>query len=525
LLNPDGDLVWAHALGGPESNDRAAAVALDGAGNFYVGGAFGRWDGGVGAVAATFDPAENVTDSSEGGQDAFLASYRPDGSYRWSLSFGNLKMNTDERITDIAVADDGSCFVTGSFHGIVNFRPRGGDPLIRTLPDQKSGTFVARYSADGVCQWAIEINSHGTDSGDDSWSTCALDGKGSLYVAGSFQGDIVSFNPLGAPTTLTSHGGSDMFLAKYDVRNGVLTWVLQLGGNESEHIGANGLECDRNGNPTFTGRLSGTGAVDLDPTGGERLVVSSSLFLARISQNGEPIFIVGMQSGRGDAGTGIAFDSKNNTYLGGYFDGPATFDPDGGMQKSPTSPTTDAFIARYDTEGNLDWVNALGTGDATETNTVRGIAVDSEDNILAVGALSGSTVDLDPGPGSLPVLLNGMTDAFLVKYNADGTLWHEIESNVAERGSPASPGFIRYSASDECLSLRMHDNRRLAARVIVCDCLGRYVAQTVAVSGAAHIDCTGWPGGTYFARVVTSGSGMSRGQSPRFGTYRFTIRH
>lgn len=77
---------------------------------------------------------------------------------------------------------------------------------------------------------------------------------------------------------------------------------------------------------------------------------------------------------------------------------------------------SDAYVTRYSTTGSQVWTQQLGTG---LWDTVKGVAVDSEHNVYAVGYTYG-TMPL------APVTNQGLYDAFLLKFDQDGThLWTE----------------------------------------------------------------------------------------------------
>src|SRR5438046_5868124 len=73
-------------------------------------------------------------------------------------------------------------------------------------------------------EWAIEAGSRWNDGGD----AIALDQSGNCYVTGSFTG-VANFSG----TNLTSFGGTDMFLAKYNAV-GALQWVHKAGGSDDD---------------------------------------------------------------------------------------------------------------------------------------------------------------------------------------------------------------------------------------------------------------------------------------------------
>jgi hypothetical protein len=81
--------------------------------------------------------------------------------------------------------------------------------------------------------------------GDDLGYKIELDASGNIYTAGIFSG-TASFEA----SMLTSRGGYDVYLAKYDFQ-GRLLWVRQLGGVGYETVW--GLSVDASGNAYITG--------------------------------------------------------------------------------------------------------------------------------------------------------------------------------------------------------------------------------------------------------------------------------
>src|ERR1700756_5471296 len=89
--------------------------------------------------------------------------------------------------------------------------------------------------------WVIQSSGSGTASG----QGIAADTNGNIYVAGSFRG-TVGFGS----TNLTSAGGSDIFVAKFD-NSGNLQWIQQAGGTNNDQGAA--VAVDASGNVFVTG--------------------------------------------------------------------------------------------------------------------------------------------------------------------------------------------------------------------------------------------------------------------------------
>jgi len=119
-------------------------------------------------------------------------------------------------------------------------------------------------------------------------------------------------------------------------------------------------------------------------------------------------------------GYGVAVDSDGNSYITGNFYGTTNFDPDdiGGPNQitSTGGGSWDVWIVKFDTNGDFVWVRTFG---GTYSDTGRGIAVDSSDNVYCSGHYS-LTVDFDPAGGDSRTS-NGDFDCFITKFDSSGT--------------------------------------------------------------------------------------------------------
>ena len=96
--------------------------------------------------------------------------------------------------------------------------------------------------------WLWARNAGGSSS--DYCNSIAVDVNGNSYVTGSFQGSATF-----GSTTLTSSGGSDIFIAKLD-SSGNWLWAKNAGGTGAD-IG-NGIAVDADGNSYVTGYFEGS---------------------------------------------------------------------------------------------------------------------------------------------------------------------------------------------------------------------------------------------------------------------------
>jgi hypothetical protein len=118
-----------------------------------------------------------------------------------------------------------------------------------------------------------------------------------------------------------------------------------------------------------------------------------------------------------DQGHSIASDGNGTSYTVGSYS-------NAHVQSTPAGPiiisdTFGIFICRYDPAGTVLWTKHIINAQVYGTKSV--IAIDSENNIYVLGTItSADTVDLDPGVGSFPMILQSTGDIFLLKLDQAG---------------------------------------------------------------------------------------------------------
>ncbi len=178
------------------------------------------------------------------------------------------------------------------------------------------------------------------------------------YIEAALFANTININPNGT-TTLTSFGAIDVVFAKYN-KNGNLLWGKRIGGSNTT-----------------------------------------------------------------DAPHGVVTDALRNVYVTGYCGNttlgnqPVNFNPNGGNTIN-TFGHYDAFLAKYDLNGNYQWAMILGnTAGATEER-VWDIAVDIQNNVYICGAMYES-INFNPlGTANVKSVGNSNAGLFLAKYNPNG---------------------------------------------------------------------------------------------------------
>lgn len=186
-LDSGGNFLWA-VSGGGTGVDNGKSIAVDASGNVFITGVF--------AGTATFGP----TTLTGAGDDIYVAKLDSSGNFLWAVSAGAGGSSLTGYDYSIAVDSSGNSYITGTFHGTATF---GSTTLTSSGPG--SDIFVAKLDGSGAFVWAVSAG--GTLS--DRCHSIAVDASGHPYITGSFS-QTVTFGG----TTLTSKGGSDIFVAK-----------------------------------------------------------------------------------------------------------------------------------------------------------------------------------------------------------------------------------------------------------------------------------------------------------------------
>src|SRR5690606_14630153 len=211
------------------------------------------------------------------------------------------------------------------------------------------------YAPDGVRLWARRM---GAADADDVVEAVAVDRDGNAYVAGAFSGNATWQGGSRPDVALTSRGGLDGFLARYDAA-GDLVWVEQVGGAGDD--AARGVDVDPfpERQVLLAGGFEETatlgGGTTLTSVGGE------DAFVARYTAEGELLWA--RRGGGPEDGGAWAVSAgewnvptKEGTYVVGTFGGLAGFGPF--MLQSRGG--SDAFVVGYDDGGAELWAQQIG---------------------------------------------------------------------------------------------------------------------------------------------------------------------
>jgi hypothetical protein len=236
-------------------------------------------------------------------------------------------------------------------------------------------------------------------TGLDSVGGVAVDASSNLFCAGSFTGTIT----LGT-NNYRSQGQDDIFLFKAN-STGQVIWAMSLGGELSDL--PKGLAVDAQGNSVLAG---GFGAAIL--LGNEWLISrgGQDILLAQWDPSGAVLWRRQAGGSGSDEAKAVALDTQGNVIITGVFNSDQA-----GFENAVLTNrgVGDMFLAKYDSAGNLLWVQqAGGAGD----DFGAAVAADKEGNVYVTGGFQGPAWF---GTNEIP---SGLGSVFVAKYDPRGEL-------------------------------------------------------------------------------------------------------
>jgi hypothetical protein len=239
------------------------------------------------------------------------------------------------------------------------------------------GAIIVGITAAAAAQpdplWIQQV---GTPDRDEAWAL-APDGAGGVFVAGFTQGD------LGGPNA----GYWDVLVARYDAEGDPI-WAEQFGDFDTDW--ARGLASDGVGGVYVAGITNGS-------VGGPNLG-GDDVFLARYDSAGRQIWITQFGTSNSDGAGPLAMDGVGGVFVAGYT---------AGSLGGPNAGMYDAFVARYDSEGNQVWIKQFGT---YWDEYSRALTSDGAGGVFVIGGTE----------GPLGGLYVGQLDVFVAHYDSAG---------------------------------------------------------------------------------------------------------
>ena len=374
-LSPAGDVAYTSYLGG-SGDDSALGIAVDGAGNAYIGGR---------TLSSTFNGVPSC-----GGSDGFVAKLGNYGAVEFVQRLGGSGSDT---INGLALDSQGNVYATGTTSSrdllSCNHSTRASTINSGALSTQLYGyqdAFIAKLGADGGVQYEGYLGGSGTDGG----QAIYVDGSANAWVAGYSQ----------------SSGNLDAFAIQVGANATSVGPSFFLGGSGSDV--ATGIAVG-DSKIFLSGYTSSTDFPTVRPFQGREANPRGTMgFVSQISKDRGVLQFSSLIGGSGSNEiTGLAIDAAENVYVVGGVNA-AGIPLAGSAFRQPWQGGTDAFLAKVSNSGTLDFSTYLG---GSGSDSAQGIALGPNGSITVVGQTS--SVDF---PVTVTRQAVSVSEAFVTRF-------------------------------------------------------------------------------------------------------------
>ncbi|MCC5600725.1 SBBP repeat-containing protein [Nostoc favosum] len=397
----NGNQLWGRQFGssGDESN---WASVTDNNGNTYLAG------GTSGSVFPTNQPSET---------DVWVAKYDTNGNQLWGRQFSAGGFSSGAFALDIDTT--GNVYLSG----IAIKENQRTDIFNFAVQDD---SWVAKFDTNGNQQWVTSIKNPSASFPFDItpfFDECydlAVDNNGNSYAIGWTQGLVVESDP---SRQLLKY---DAWVSKLNTA-GQVEWVQQLGSINQGLDFAWGVDTDSNGNIYVTGWTTG----DIGTEVGKKRIGARDIWISKLRPDGSQVWAkqFGSPDDDGMYLSDMEIDENDNIFIIGHSNGK--------LGKGQKDESYNAWVARFDTDGNNKWIQQFGSKNNLDYPI--GVTTGGSGKVYVTGATDGllgntngvntSAVDgwlaqLDVNNGKLQKFIGGSS-----KNNVVSSLSDDITSS------------------------------------------------------------------------------------------------
>ncbi|MBI1306917.1 MAG: T9SS type A sorting domain-containing protein [Bacteroidetes bacterium] len=372
-------LEWAYSFKNANIQDVAGSIASNGE-EFAV----------TGTIVNNFSVDLKNHDDAFKAKKCFIARYDKNANIKWVLEQPG--GGTNPRINTMTMDQEGNLYTSGFFSGTLDF-----DPSAAKSEYTAAGldAFVQKLDKDGNLKWVAHTNTSAQPT------HIALKSNGNVVILGRSQNGATA--TLDGGMTVTLEQG--VFIVEVSADGKVIgAYSLATPASFSTAVALGITSQDE-----IVVAASVDGAMNIDLKGGNNWDTSVKAYDALIAvysstfeYKWHKVFgdIDNGQPGGWDAIRSIVCDKENNIYATGYFTWTTDFDPDknpgsfvreAGTYNGSQSP--DGFIIKYNSSGEIQWVQDMGGHEAIPKNRSADVnlfdMVLKDNHLVAYGEMSG----------------------------------------------------------------------------------------------------------------------------------------
>jgi hypothetical protein len=383
----DPALVWATYYGG-SLEDSGYSCSVDNSGNVYLAGD---------TRSTTGIAAGGHQNTYSADFDAFLVKFNPAGIRQWATYYGGTAADQGR---SCSTDSNNNIFLAGVTSSSANISSSGHQNIHGGAQD----AFLVKFNSSGIREWATYYGGSNFDVG----LSCATDPNDNVYLTG---------HAYSAGLAISGHqnssgGDNDAFLVKFST-SGLRLWATYYGGTLAEQ----GFSCttDNSGNVLLSGRTASTNNISFQ---GHQNVKGANWdsFLVKFNSSGTRLWATYFGNEGIDYGYSVSCDLTGNILLSGQTNSTANIAFNG--HQNTFGGNYDAFLAKFNTDGILQWSTYFGGTDYEE-----GIScfTNEEGSIYLTGyTASASNIALNGFQNTY----GGNGDGYIAYFDPSGTiLW------------------------------------------------------------------------------------------------------
>jgi hypothetical protein len=391
--NTNGVVQWVTRVSST-GTDSATGVTTDTSGNIYLTGIY--------PTTATFynsDGSTFGTTLTSVNVDIFIAKYNPSGTVQWVAKLSS--PGADGPAGGIATDSSGNVYITGqsgnSGQTTTVFNANGTSFQTIANPSGIAVAYVVKYNTNGAAQWRAAAWGNFV-----SGNGIAVTSAGLVYVTGTTAPNtttnVTQFVNSNQTLfgSLAGLGTGDGFIVAYDTA-GFVQWIVRMGGTGIDNSFS--IALDPSGNLYVAGSYAALMTFyNANGTAfGTTLANSGSTdsFVAKYSSTGTVLWVARVAYINADIAYGVQTDSGGNVYIAGQSTTIAVaYNADATLFGTSVPPlltggTISTSIVKYNSFGDVQWISTSHGGGGS---TLRGIDLDSSDNIYATGTFTTSAL-------------------------------------------------------------------------------------------------------------------------------------